>query len=381
MNLNTGYRFTLGGEEGKSPFEKLYDIFQELITHTSGDVDEAIDWLRSLDKEYELTDENYTLDDFLEDLLEKGFLREEIDPAPPASASEASDEQKRALKMTAKLERELRKRALEQLFGNLKKKGSGSHKTSTIGQGDQFSGELRSYHFGDAIEHIDMAASVNNAMRNHGLDLSQMQEDDLVVRQTEHKAQMSTVLMIDISHSMILYGEDRITPAKKVAMALAEMITTRYPKDTLDIVVFGNDAWPIQIAELPYLNVGPYHTNTVAGIDLAMKMLARKKHSNKQIFMITDGKPSCLHLADGSYYKNSAGLDPEIVAQCYNRARIAQKNNIQITTFMIAQDPYLMQFVREFTAANKGKAFYTGLDHLGEMIFEDYNANRKRRIK
>ena len=278
MILNTGYRFTLGGEEGKSPFEKLYDIFQELITHTSGDVDEAIDWLRSLDKEYELTDENYTIDDFLEDLLEKGFLREEIDPAPPTSASEASEEQKRALKMTAKLERELRKRALEQLLGNLKKKGSGSHKTSTIGQGDQFSGELRSYHFGDAIEHIDMAASVNNAMRNHGLDLSQMQEDDLVVRQTEHKAQMSTVLMIDISHSMILYGEDRITPAKKVAMALAEMITTRYPKDTLDIVVFGNDAWPIKIAELPYLNVGPYHTNTVAGIDLAMKMLARKKH-------------------------------------------------------------------------------------------------------
>ena len=216
MNLNTGYRFTLGGEEGKSPFEKLYDIFQELITHTSGDVDEAIDWLRSLDKEYELTDENYTIDDFLEDLLEKGFLREEIDPvAPPSSGAEASEEQKRALKMTAKLERELRKRALEQLFGNLKKKGSGSHKTSTIGQGDQFSGELRSYYFGDSIEHIDMAASVNNAMRNHGLDLSQMQEDDLVVRQTEHKAQMSTVLMIDISHSMILYGEDRITPAKK----------------------------------------------------------------------------------------------------------------------------------------------------------------------
>lgn len=380
MNLNTGYRFTLGSAEDKTPFEKLYDIFQELITHTSGDVDEAIEWLRQLDREYELTNEDYTIDDFLEDLLEKGFLREEFVPSSSAP-TEDSDEHKRSLKMTAKLERELRKRALEQLFGNLKKKGTGSHKTSSIGQGDQYSGEHRPYQFGDALEHIDMTASVNSAMRNHGLDLSKMQEDDLVVRQTEHKAQMSTVLMIDISHSMILYGEDRITPAKKVAMALAEMITTRYPKDTLDILVFGNDAWPIQISELPYLNVGPYHTNTVAGIDLAMKMLARKKHSNKQIFMITDGKPSCLHLADGSYYKNSAGLDPDIVAQCYNRARIAKKNNIQITTFMIAQDPYLMQFVREFTAANKGKAFYTGLDHLGEMIFEDYNANRKRKIR
>ena len=381
MNLNAGYRFTLGNERNKTPFERLYDIFQELITHTSGDVDEAIDWLRQLDREYELTDENYTIDDFLEDLLEKGYLREEMVPSSGEPSKEADEAQKRALKMTAKLERELRKRALEQLFGNLKRKSAGNHKTSATGQGDQYSGDVREFRFGDSIEHIDMQASVQNAMRNHGLDLSNMQEDDLVIKETEHKSQMSTVLMIDISHSMILYGEDRITPAKKVAMALAEMITTRYPKDTLDIIVFGNDAWPIKIAELPYLNVGPYHTNTVAGLDLAMKILSRKKHANKQIFMITDGKPSCLHLPDGSYYKNSAGLDPEIVAQCYNRARNAAKNNIQVTTFMIAQDPYLMEFVRSFTEANKGKAFYTGLDHLGEMIFEDYNANRKRRIK
>jgi len=381
MNLNAGYRFTLGNDQNKTPFERLYDIFQELITHTSGDVDEAIDWLRQLDREYELTDENYTIDDFLEDLLEKGFLREELVPSAGDPSKEANESQKRALKMTAKLERELRKRALEQLFGNLKRKSAGNHKTTATGQGDQYSGDVREFRFGDSIEHIDMQASVQNAMRNHGLDLSNMQEDDLVIKETEYKSQMSTVLMIDISHSMILYGEDRITPAKKVAMALAEMITTRYPKDTLDILVFGNDAWPIKIAELPYLNVGPYHTNTVAGLDLAMKILARKKHANKQIFMITDGKPSCLHLPDGSYYKNSAGLDPEIVAQCYNRARNAAKNNIQVTTFMIAQDPYLMEFVRSFTEANKGKAFYTGLDHLGEMIFEDYNANRKRRIK
>ena len=126
--------------------------------------------------------------------------------------------------------------------------------------------------------------------------------------------------MIDISHSMILYGEDRITPAKKVAMALAEMITTRYPKDTLDILVFGNDAWPISLKEVPYLEVGPYHTNTVAGLELAMDLLRRKKNSNKQIFMITDGKPSCLKMPDGTYYKNSVGLDESIVEKCYNMA-------------------------------------------------------------
>jgi uncharacterized protein with von Willebrand factor type A (vWA) domain len=191
---------------------------------------------------------------------------------------------------------------------------------------------------------------------------------------------MSTVLMIDISHSMILYGEDRITPAKKVAMALAEFITTRYPKDTLDILVFGNDARPISIKELPYLQVGPYHTNTVAGLDLAMDMLRRKRNTNKQIFMITDGKPSCLKMPDGSYYKNSAGLDRSIVEKCYSMARQAKKIKIPITTFMIASDPYLKQFVQEFTMANNGKAFYTGLNNLGEMIFEDYEKNRKKRF-
>ena len=187
--------------------------------------------------------------------------------------------------------------------------------------------------------------------------------------------------MIDISHSMILYGEDRITPAKKVAMALAELITTRYPKDTLDILVFGNDAWTIKIKDLPYLNVGPYHTNTVAGLNLAMDLLRRKRNTNKQIFMITDGKPSCLRLPDGQYYKDSNGLNPYITNKCYAVAQQARKLHIPITTFMIAQDPYLMQFVEEFTKANQGKAFYTGLKGLGEMIFEDYETNRKKRIK
>tara|TARA_R100000655_G_C2916388_1_gene181483 strand:- start:159 stop:704 length:546 start_codon:yes stop_codon:yes gene_type:complete len=180
---------------------------------------------------------------------------------------------------------------------------------------------------------------------------------------------------------MILYGEDRITPAKKVAMALSELITTRYPKDTLDILVFGNDAWPISIAELPYLKVGPYHTNTVAGLELAMDLLRRKRNTNKQIFMITDGKPSCIREKDGSYYKNSVGLDPYVIDKCYNKARQARKLRIPITTFMIAQDPYLTRFVEEFTAANQGKAFYTGLKGLGEMIFEDYESNRKKRIR
>ncbi|MBP2832991.1 VWA domain-containing protein [Aquimarina sp. U1-2] len=370
MNRKRGFVFKPFEAKEQSPFEKLFDIFQEIITHTSGDLDEALDWMKELDKEYQLTDENYTLDDFVEDLKRKGFIREEIKPNGKGGMS-----------ITAKTEQAIRKRALDQIFGKLKRSGSGNHRTNYIGRGDEHAGEFRNYNYGDSLERISITESLKNAQINHGIGDLHLTEDDLVVEETQYKAQMSTVLMIDISHSMILYGEDRITPAKKVAMALAELITTRYPKDTLDILVFGNDAWPIAIKDLPYLQVGPYHTNTVAGLQLAMDMLRRKRNTNKQIFMITDGKPSCLRMPDGQYYKNSNGLDKHIVNKCYMMAQQARKLHIPITTFMIAQDPYLMQFVKEFTYANQGKAFYTGLKGLGEMIFEDYETNRKKKIR
>ena len=380
MNTRKGFLFTKYEAPDLSPFDKLFEIFQELITHTSGDVDEALDWLRELDMEYGLTDEDYNIDDFIEDLKAKGYLREEFTNEGEEGEGEGEPGEGN-LSITAKMERIIRQRALDQIFGKLKRSGSGNHRTKKAGRGDEHTGDFREYRYGDPLDHISMTESFKNAQINHGIDGFSLTEDDLVVEDTFYKAQMSTVLMIDISHSMILYGEDRITPAKKVAMALAELITTRYPKDTLDILVFGNDAWPIPIKDLPYLKVGPYHTNTVAGLQLAMDMLRRKRNTNKQIFMITDGKPSCLRLPDGTYYKNSVGLDDHIVEQCYNMARQARKLHIPITTFMIAQDPYLMQFVRHFTEANKGKAFFTGLQDLGEMIFEDYETNRRRRLK
>ena len=378
----SGFRFTTYKAPNQTPFERLFEIFKELITHTSGDFDEAIDWLRELDKEYELTTPEYTIEDFIEDLKSKGYVQEALELNDPDNPDENGDESaKSVVSLTAKMERLIRQHALDQIFGTLKKAGSGNHKTPKIGMGDELSGDLRAFQFGDAMSSIDITESFKNAQINNGIGSFELREEDLVVKESHHAAQMSTVLMIDISHSMILYGEDRITPAKKVAMALAEMITTRYPKDSLEILVFGNDAWPIAVADLPYLKVGPFHTNTVAGLSLAMDMLRRKRNTNKQIFMITDGKPSCLKLKDGSYYKNSAGLDLHIVDQCYRMARQANKVNIPITTFMIAQDPYLIQFVQEFTAANKGKAFYTGLKGLGGMIFEDYENNRKKRIR
>jgi uncharacterized protein with von Willebrand factor type A (vWA) domain len=365
-----GFYFKEFEEKSISPFDKLFGIFKELITHTSGDFDEAIDWLRELDKEYELTDENYSIEDFIEDLKAKGYIREEIDENGGSGIG-----------ITAKTERAIRQTALENIFGNLNKSGAGNHKTKASGQGDELTGEFRSYHFGDSLEKISLTESLKNAQINHGMGEFELTEEDLVVEDTQYKSQMSTVLMIDISHSMILYGEDRITPAKKVAMALAELITTRYPKDTIDILVFGNDAWSISIKDIPYLKVGPYHTNTVAGLQLAMDILRRKRNTNKQIFMITDGKPSCVREKDGTYYMNSNGLDPYVTEKCYTQAAQARKLHIPITTFMIARDSYLQQFVDKFTEANQGKAFYTGLKGLGEMIFQDYETNRKKRLK
>ncbi|AYM99372.1 vWA domain-containing protein [Chryseobacterium sp. 3008163] len=375
FNFQQGFTFSKHVPEEISHFDRVFDVFKDLLTHTSGDIEEAFEWLDMLDKEYDIFTDEYTLEDFEEDLRKRGYIKKEDD-----SEEGNTGPGKGKNILTAKLEAALREYALDQIFGKLKKSGIGNHRTNKSGVGDERDGENRNFQYGDDLSTVNMTESLKNAQINNGIADLRMTEDDLIVEETKHKAQMSTVLMIDISHSMILYGEDRITPAKKVAMALVELIKRKYPKDSIDIIVFGNEAWPIKIKDLPYLQVGPYHTNTVAGLELAMDILRRKRNTNKQIFMITDGKPSCLKLPNGEYYMNSVGLDQRIVTECLNKAAQARKLKIPITTFMIAQDPYLRQFVNAFTAQNKGKAFLTGLSGLGQMIFEDYEKNRIKRI-
>ena len=375
FNFQQGFTFSKHVPEEISHFDRVFDVFKDLLTHTSGDIEEAFEWLDMLDKEYDIFTDEYTLEDFEEDLRKRGYIKKEDD-----SEDGNTGPGKGKNILTAKLEAALREYALDQIFGKLKKSGIGNHRTNKAGVGDERDGENRNFQYGDDLSTVNMTESLKNAQINNGISDLRMTEDDLIVEETKHKAQMSTVLMIDISHSMILYGEDRITPAKKVAMALVELIKRKYPKDSIDIIVFGNEAWPIKIKDLPYLQVGPYHTNTVAGLELAMDILRRKRNTNKQIFMITDGKPSCLKLPNGEYYMNSVGLDQRIVTECLNKAAQARKLKIPITTFMIAQDPYLRQFVEAFTAQNKGKAFLTGLSGLGQMIFEDYEKNRIKRI-
>lgn len=363
-----GWRFSeyIPSGEGQNPFERLLDLFQELLLHTSGDVDEALSWLTELDREHNLTSDDYSIADFIKDLEDKGYIKT---PKPGEGGSFSA---------TAKMEINLRQSALKHVFGKIKKSKRGNHNTKHGGLGGEFTSEIRPYQFGDSLDHLALSESIKNAQINNGIDEFKLTQNDLEIRETYYQSQMSTVLMIDISHSMILYGEDRITPAKKVAMALAEYITTKFPKDTLDIIVFGNDAWRIEIKDLPYLTVGPYHTNTIAGVQLAMDILRKRKNPNKQIFMITDGKPTCVKKGK-KYYKNSWGLDKMIINRTLNLARQCRKLQIPITTFMIAKDPYLVQFVEQFTAVNNGKAFYSSLKGLGEFVFKDYKQNKRRR--
>ncbi len=362
-----GFHFTKfdPNQQGKSKFDQMLDLFMQLLNYTNGDVGEALQWMNQLDKEYKLTDDEYGMGDFIDDLKDKGYIDE--------------NKQTGEIKITPKTEQGIRKRSLEEIFGKLKKTKQGNHNTFKAGQGDEINPETRSFQFGDLLEQIDFTESIRNAQINHGIESFNMQEDDLKIRETDFKSQTSTVLMIDISHSMILYGEDRITPAKKVAMALSELITTKYPKDTLDIVVFGNDAWPVEIKDLPFLQVGPYHTNTVAGLQMAMDILRRRRNQNKQIFMITDGKPTCLKIGK-KYYKNSFGLDRKITNRCLNLAAQCKKLKIPITTFMIASDPYLQRFVTEFTETNNGKAFFASLDKLGAFIFRDFESGKRKTV-
>lgn len=350
-----------------SKFDQLFNIFQQLLLMTSGNVEQALAYLNDLDRRYGLTDDKYGIGNFVDEMKEKGYLTEQNEEG--------------TLAMTAKSEQSIRKSALEEIFGKLKRsKSGGNHHTPFTGVGDELSSDLRDFQFGDSLEQISMTESIRNAQINSGVNEFTLMERDLEVVQKEQKTQTSTVLMIDVSHSMILYGEDRITPAKKVGMALVELVKQKYPKDTLDIIVFGNDAWQIQVKDLPYLEVGPYHTNTVAGLELAMDLLRRRKNKNKQIFMITDGKPTCLK--EGiKYYKNSFGLDRKIVSKTLTLAAQCRRLDIPITTFMIASDPYLKQFVHEFTKVNNGRAYYSGLQGLGNMMFEDFQRNRRKNMK
>ncbi len=340
----------------------LRRLFNHLLLQSGGDVDEAMRWMRMLQQRGYL-DENIDLDQFFAQLMAENVI---------------TADHEGNLSLTAGGERQIRRDALDEIFGGLHRSMSGSHSVPTAGQGTERLTETRPYQFGDDPMSIDSIRSIQNAMKhNDPADPITIAADDLEVFETEHASSCATVVMIDISHSMILYGEDRITPAKKVALALTELILTKYPKDAIDVLLFGDEAREVPISEIAYVQVGPYHTNTKAGLELAQRILRRRKHNNKQIFMITDGKPSAL-TENGRLYTNSFGLDMKIVNRTLEEADRCRRQGIPITTFMLATDPMLVNFVDQLSKINRGRAFYASADRLGEYILADYIRNRRK---
>jgi Ca-activated chloride channel homolog len=346
-------------ESGKIDF---VDLFSQLFLRSNGDVAQALEWLRKLAESYGLLGRDRTFEDILDELVEKGVITRNqgnFDITPTG-------------------DRAIRESVFDRVFKGLGKGLRGSHNTGKLGKGGERQPETRPYSFGDDIADLDFNASFRNTL-NRGAEAG-LSEDDFEVHEREELAGCATVLMLDISHSMILYGEDRITPAKMVAMSLVEFVRRHYPRDTIDVITFGDEAKQIAPNRIAHVAIGPFHTNTCDGLKLAQTLLRRRKSPNKQIFMVTDGKPSAV-FDRGRLYKNSMGLDPLVLQKTFAEGRNCRKSKIRVCTFMIAQDPYLIEFVQEFTLVSGGQAFYTGLDGLGEFVFVDYQAHRRGKIR
>jgi Ca-activated chloride channel homolog len=356
--------------------KQLQQLFLELLMQTGGNVEDALEWLDEIARRHGLWPEGMDVDRFREQLADDGYISAD---APPQKRARA-EARPGGYKPTRKAEKAIRSSAFEDLFRDLRQDSlGGEHATPYAGAGGERLPEVRPWTFGDRVQDINTVETVRNALAHHGADVFDMTEEDLAVHEIEHATSCATVLALDISHSMILYGEDRITPAKKVALALTELIQTRYRKDALDVILFGDDAFPVDVRELPFVNVGPYHTNTQAALRLAQRILSRRKHANKQVVMITDGKPSAMW-DGGELYINSFGLDARIVNATVEEAQACRRHGIVITTFMITSDPYLKQFVERMTQANKGRAYYADLDHLGRFVMTDFLNNRRGEV-
>ena len=362
------YRFEAFDESLRQLLQQwkdLFRFFQELLLRTNGDVEQVIEYLRSLQQQGYMPPD-WDLDEFLRKL----------------EAEEVIAQTPQGRMLTSKGERGLRTSSLEQIFEGINLGGIGDHPTPHEGQGGRDPlPERRPYEFGDEMSSIDFQDTMMNTMRRtKGEELMPI-EADLSVAETEAHSSCATVILIDVSHSMVLYGEDRITPAKKVAMALSELILTRYQKDALDVVLFGDEAVRVEVKDLPYVGAGPFHTNTQEGLRFARRILERRHQSNKQIFLVTDGKPTVIRLSDGQLYRNTFGLDPVIVARTLDEAVMCRRRRIPITTFMVAEDEYLKQFVHQLTERNQGRAYFSSPDRLGSYLLVDFMQNRRRRVR
>ena len=379
MEIRYGMHFPEpeGGEGGDKI--DMVDLFSQLFLRSNGDVRQTLEWLRRIAERQGWLNRERTFEDILDDLEEKGVLKRDKDDG---------------FDITPAGDKAVRESVFERVFKGMGKGLRGNHNTGKLGRGGERQAETRPYAFGDDLSDLDFNATLRNGLKRGGEEASRagngsewngmpergLSEDDFEVHEREQLASCSTVLMLDISHSMILYGEDRITPAKMVAMSLVEFVKRHYPRDTLDVITFGDEAKEIPADRIAHVSVGPFHTNTCDGLRLAQTLLRKRKNTNKQIFMVTDGKPSAV-FDRGRLYRNSFGLDPLVLQKTFAEGRACRKNKIRVCTFMIAKDPYLIEFVEEFSKVCAGKAFYTGLDGLGEFVFVDYAAHRRGKVR
>jgi Ca-activated chloride channel family protein len=321
------------------------------------------------------------LDEIMDRMERENYIQQQDAPSDQQGQGQAGDGDSQArFEVTDKSLDFLGFNTLRDLLGSLGKSSVGRHDTRHFATGVEASGGTKAYEFGDVLN-LDTTATLTSAIAREGLGTPlSLEYSDLQVHQSEYQSSCATVVMLDCSHSMILYGEDRFTPAKRVAMALSHLIRTQYPGDSLSLVLFHDSAEELPISQLPRVKVGPHYTNTREGLRLSRRILERQRKDMKQIIMITDGKPSALTLPDGRIYKNAFGLDPLVVAETLDEVNRCKRSNVIINTFMLASDFGLMQFVQKVTQMCRGKAYFTTPETLGEYLLMDYMQHKVRTV-
>ncbi len=381
-----------------SGFNDPYSQFQEMNDQTLDNLREAIKQaLESGDLLDEESQEKFDqlnadqveelVDQIIQKMQDQNFINAEF-PEEQRQGQQGEGNAEARFEVTDKGMDFLGYKALRELLGPLGKSNLGRHDTRHEASGVETNGSSKLYEFGDTLN-LDLTATLSSVFAREGIATAVEGEEnaplnieysDLYVQQADYTSSCATVVLLDCSHSMILYGEDRFTPAKRVAMALAHLIRTQYPGDTLNVVLFHDSAEEIPISQISRVKVGPHYTNTREGLRMAQRILARQTKDMKQIVMITDGKPSALTLPDGRIYKNAFGLDPLVIEETLQEVSRCKRSNIMINTFMLASDFTLVQFVQKVSAMCRGKAYFTTPETLGNYLLMDFMSRRMKTI-